>query len=224
MAVGQTGGGNFDQIIIPTYGVYDSFEQIDFDKLPKSFVMKTTHDSGGVVIVNDKETFNKEKAKEKLEKSLKRNYFWFSREWAYKDVKPRIIIEKKLESEDIVPEDYKIYCLNGKARFALVVQGRFSEVSEDFYDTDWNLLPFTRGGHQTSKIKKPCPKCWNEMLEVTERVSAGFPMIRVDFFVDKYDKLYIGELTLTPASGLQAFSPEEWDYKIGDMLELPEPG
>lgn len=217
----KLGGDNLDYLI-PTYGIYNSFKEIDFDVLPESFVMKTTHDSGGVVIVNKKSELNRKKAEEKLEKSLSRNYFYFSREWAYKDVKPRIIIEKKLESYDIVPDDYKIYCLNGKARFALVVQGRYRDVTEDFYDINWNPLPFTRGGHRVSINRKPCPKCWTEMIRIAEAVSKGYPMIRVDFFVDKYDKLYIGELTLTPASGLQAFSPKEWDIKIGEMLELPK--
>ena len=216
--------GKSTQCIIPTYGVYNHFDDIDFEKMPNSFVIKTTHDSGGVVVVNDKATFDRAKAKSKLEKSLQRNYFWFSREWAYRDVPPRIIIEKKVESKETIPADYKIYCLNGKAQFALVVQGRYSQVVEDFYDRNFQPLDFHWGGHSHATQAKEKPKCWREMLDVAETLSYGYPMIRVDFFVDKNSQFFVGELTLTPASGLQGFDPEEWDYKFGAMLELPYKG
>lgn len=207
--------------IIPTYGIYDKFDDIDFDKLPQSFVMKTTHDSGGVVVVQNKKDFDKEASRAKLESSLRRNYFWFSREWAYKDVTPRIIIEKKLETDEPVPKDWKIFCLNGKAKFWFIAHDRMGDIKFDYYDMDWNKLPVVQG-HPNSDIVPEKPECWDNMVECAELLSKGIPCLRVDFYVDKYGQFYIGELTLTHFSALVPFEPEEWDYKFGSMLELPK--
>lgn len=206
--------------IIPTYGVYNHYEDIDFDKLPISFVIKTTHDSGGVVVVNDKDNLNHIKAKQKLEKSLKRNYFWFTREWPYRDVKPKIIVEKKLETIEPVPIDWKIFCLNGKAKFWFIAYDRSDDVKFDFYDMDWNKLPFIQG-HPNSQIITQKPDCWDKMVEYAEFLSKNIPCLRVDFYIDKYGQFYIGELTFTHFSGLVPFEPDEWDYKLGELIKLP---
>lgn len=207
--------------IIPTYGIYNKYDEIDFTSLPEYFVMKTTHDSGGVVVVQNKNDLDKEASKLKLESSLRRNYFWFSREWAYKEVKPRIIVEKKIESDEPVPKDWKIFCLNGKAKFWFIAHDRMGDIKFDYYDMDWNKLPVVQG-HPNSDIVPEKPESWNKMVECAELLSKGIPCLRVDFYVDKYGQFYIGELTLTHFSALVPFKPEEWDYKFGAMLELPK--
>lgn len=212
--------GKGTSCIIPTYSVYNHYDDINFDKLPDSFVMKTTHDSGGVVVVSDKTRLDHVSAKNKLEKSLRRNYFWYTREWPYRDVRPRIIIEKKLESEEPVPKDWKIFCFNGKAKFWFIAHDRMGDIKFDFYDMNWNKFPVVQG-HPNSDIVQKKPECWEKMIECAELLSKGVPCLRVDFYIDKHGQFYVGELTLTHFSGLVPFEPEEWDYKFGSMLELP---
>lgn len=212
-----------EEYIIPTLGVWNHFDEIDFDKLPNQFVLKCTHDSGGIVICKDKNKLDLKSAKKKIEKCLKRNYYWSSREWPYKDVKPRIIAEKFLSEEgkdDL--SDYKIHCFNGEPKFILYCSGRFSKtgIKEDFLDTNWSNLPFKRPDLKCSdKILKK-PSRLNEMLELAKILSTNIPFLRCDFYEIK-GKVYFGELTFFPASGLEAFEPEEWDYKLGDWLKLP---
>lgn len=206
--------------IIRTYGVYDSISEIDFKDLPDRFVMKTTHDSGGVVLVHDKNKLDWNEVRAKLEPRLVKNYFWFSREWAYKDVKPRIIIEEMIDSAGTAPADYKIYCFHGKAHFVLIVNDRFSDIKEDYMSIDWKRLPFTWGDHATSDSVPEMPTCWNEMIETAELLAKDIPHCRVDFFVDRAQRFFVGELTLTPASGLKKFSPDIWDKKIGSLIDL----
>ena len=213
--------GKNTSCIIPTYGIYNHFDDINFDDLPDSFVMKTTHDSGGVIVVSDKNQLDYTAARNKLEKSLKRNYFWYTREWPYKNVIPRIIIEKKLETTEKSPIDYKIYCFNGKAKYLYLVQDRDIQETVDYYDMDWNHLPIQQVyPNNTKRPQKPV--CWVEMVEYAELLSQGIPFLRVDFYVDKSGKCYIGELTFTPSSGLLPLTPVEWDFKLGDNLVLPE--
>ncbi len=216
----KMGDGN-NQMIIPTYGIYDSFDNIDFSKLPKSFVMKTTHDSGGVIVVSNKDELDMMYARKKMEKSMRRNYFWFSREWAYRDIVPRIIIEKKLETKENSPIDYKIFCFDGKAKYLYLVQDRDIKETVDYYDMEWNHLPIKQVYNNNTK-QAVKPNCWKEMVETAEILSKGFPFLRVDFYVDKYNQYYIGELTLTPSSGLLPITPIEWDYEIGKQIVLPE--
>lgn len=170
---------------------------------------------------NSKSQMDMDVLKAFINKGLMKNYFWYSREWPYKDVKPRIIIEKKLESNKGVPEDYKIFCFNGEAKFWFYASDRDTDVKFDFYDMDWNKLPFKQG-HPNSNYSIEKPQCWKEMVAVAELLSSGFPHLRVDFFIDKFGKFYVGEMTLTHFSGLVPCSPEKWDKYFGDMLELPK--
>lgn len=208
-----------DDCIIPTYGVYDHFDEIDFSSLPESFVMKTTHDSGSVVVVHDKAKLDKIRAKSILEKSLNINYFWFSREWAYKGVKPRIIIEEMIITKEKQPIDYKLFCFNGKAKILYLVMDRDTGETVDYYDMDFNHLPIKQVYNNNSKII-PKPLCWDEMVKCAEFLSKDKAFLRVDFYVDANNKYYIGELTLTPSSGLLPIEPKEWDLKIGEMVDL----
>lgn len=209
------------EYIIPTLGVWNSFDEIDFDALPMQFVLKTTHDSGGVVVVKDKSSFNKNAAKKKLENSLKRNYFLEHREYPYKFVKPRILAEKYMVDESgIELKDYKFFCFNGKCKMLFVASDRnINDVKFDFFDTDFNHLPFIQG-HPCSKKLIHKPKGFEEMVKLSERLSSGFPHLRVDLY-DINGKIYFGELTFFHFSGNVPFIPNEWDYKIGEWLELP---
>ncbi len=138
-----------EQYIIPTLGVWDRFEDIDFDKLPDKFVLKCTHDSGGVCVCKNKANLDRDKARRTIEKSLKTNYFWVGREWPYKNVKPRIIAEQYIESIDNDLMDYKFMCFDGEVKAILLCSGRFSKegVKMTFFDPDWKRLPYKRPKH-----------------------------------------------------------------------------
>ena len=212
-----------EEYIIPTLGIYNSFEEINFDKLPNQFVLKCTHDSGGIVICKDKNNLDVKQAKNKINKSLKKNYYYSGREWPYKNVKPRIIVEKYMEESDKKElKDYKLFCFNGIPQIVLVCSERYSSenMSETCFDMNWNLIDVVESGHRIdTTISKP--KKFKEMIALSKKLSKGIPFIRVDWYEIK-GKLYFGELTFYPASGFEKFEPEEWNYKMGEMLELPK--
>lgn len=211
------------EYIIPTLGVYDSFDEINFEEMPNQFVIKCTHDSGGNVICTDKSTLNLKKAKKKIEKSLKNNYYWQNREWPYKNVKPRIIIEKYMVDESGYElKDYKFMCFNGKPKCSFVCLNRKSKsgLNVDFYDLEWNKMPFQRH-YPNSNIILNKPKNYETMIRLAERLAKNIPFVRVDFY-NINGKIYFGELTFFPGSGLEEFTPYEWDKKLGKLLILPK--
>ena len=205
---------------IPTLGVWDKFDDIDFAQLPNQFVLKTTHDSGGIVIVKDKNKMDMQKARKKLEKSLQRKYFLMSREYPYKDVKPRIIAEKFMVDESGTElKDYKFFCFNGEVKFLFVATDRPFDTRFDFFDADFNHLPFKQGHPWAKKeIKKPAN--FEEMKRAAAALSKGMPHVRVDLY-NINGEIYFGELTFFHFSGVVPFEPAEWDEKIGDYLKLP---
>lgn len=210
-----------DVKIIPTLGVWEHFDEIDFDKLPNQFVLKCTHDSGGLVICKDKMKLNKEKAKAKIEKSLQRKFYLRHREYPYKDVPPRIIAEQYMVDESGTElKDYKFFCFNGVPKMFFIATDRPHHTCFDFYDMDFNHIPF-KNGHpwQKKPIKKP--EHFEKMIEYARQLSQGFPFVRVDFYNINGD-IYFGELTFFHNAGMVAFDPEEWDYKIGEWLDLPK--
>ena len=213
-----------EEYIIPTLGVWDNFEEIDFDSLPNQFVLKTTHDSGGVVICRDKISFDKKKAREKLEKSLKRNYYMQGREWPYKDVKPRIIAEQYMVDESGYElKDYKLFCFDGFAKAMFIASDRYKageETKFDFFDMDFKHLPFTNG-HPNAEHEIKRPESFEKMKELAGKLSEGIPQVRVDFY-DINGQIYFGELTLSHWGGMVPFEPEEWDYKFGEWIKLPD--
>ena len=208
------------EYIIPTLGVWNRFDDINFDSLPNQFVLKCTHDSGGLIIVKDKSLLNIDKAKKKMERALNNNYYYYGREWPYKNVMPRIIAEQYLHNEDEELVDYKFNCFDGKVKCSIVCTDRNTPngVHMNFFDREWNALPYTQ--HYPKKetvIAKP--KCYDEMIYLAEKLTRNFTFARVDFYeIDGSVKF--GEITFYPTSGFDEFTPIEWDYKLGNWLNL----
>lgn len=209
--------------VIPSYGVWDNFDDIDFDKLPDQFVLKCTHDSGGFVICTDKSKFNIKKAKKKLNARLKRNFYKNGRQWVYKDIKPRILAEKyipTLGKKDSV--EYKLTCFDGKVGNITICQGiahsAYSDRTNDNYDRDFNYLPWYAFYKNTHPIEKP--KEMDEIIRIAEALSQGIPQVRVDTYIID-GTIYFGEMTFYTWNGFITFTPDEWDKKLGDMIHLP---
>ena len=210
------------EYIIPTLGVWDCFDEIDFDALPDRFVLKCTHDSGGLVIVKDKSKFDRESARNKIEASLKRNYFWQGREWPYKDVKPRILAEAFMENEDGEPlRDYKFYCFNGKPRFLYISEGLedHATASISFVTLDWEFAPYERSDYKPFPTLPKKPEKFDEMVLLAEKLSEGIDFLLVDLYQIN-GKVYFSELTFSPCGGMMPFREEKHDYEIGEMLKL----
>lgn len=210
--------------IIPTLGVWNNFDEIDFDKLPDQFVLKCTHDSGSIVICKDKSSFDKEEAKKVLEKALKTESFWGGREYPYKFVKPRIIAEKFMEdAEEKELRDYKFFVFDGKARYMFIATDRENKAADtcfDFYDMDFNHLDL-RHGHPNAKKEIKKPSNFDEMIVMAEKLGANFPHVRVDFY-EVNGVTYFGEMTFYHHCGFMNFDPDKWDYEFGKCLKLPE--
>ena len=209
------------EYIIDTLGKWDSFDQIDFEQLPKQFVLKCTHDSGGLVICRDKEKLDKKKAKGKIEKSLKRNFYYVGREWPYKDVKPQIIAERYMEDEKGELKDYKFYCFNGEPQLLYVSKGleNHNTARRCFLTMDWEKTPFSRYGYSDFDVIPEKPEKFDEMKRLARKLSHGQDFLRVDFYQIN-GRVYFGELTFYPSSGFVRFYPDEYDEKLGDMLIL----
>jgi len=211
-----------DEYLIPLLGVWDSVDEIDFEKLPNQFVLKCNHDSGSVIICNDKNNFNVEKTKEKLRKNLKRNYYWLGREYPYKNIKPRIICEKYMVDESGTElKDYKFFCFNGEPKIIQVNYNRSIDHRLNFYDTKFNYVHIQLKPHLTNPNKLiDKPSNLDKMLILAKTLSKDYPFVRVDFYSIN-DKVYFGELTFTPNSGYKEFKPAEFNFEMGSWLELP---
>ena len=217
--IAQRGG---EQYIIRTLAVWDSVEDIDFDALPNQFVLKCTHDSGGIVICKDKSSLDREAAKAKLRTSLKRDYSRIAREWTYKEVPRRIIAEEylsELGSNEIL--DYKMYCFHGEPKMTVVCSDRFSKTGTrmNFYDIDWKPMGIHFGHYPPLPTEFPRPETYDEMLRLATELSKDCPFLRVDFYEIK-GRLYIGELTFFPGAGFEQFRPISKDYELGEWLHL----
>lgn len=211
-----------EDYLIPTLGVWDCVEDIDFDDLPDQFVLKCTHDSGGLVICREKEKLDREKIKTVLQRSMNRNYYWHGREWPYKNVKPRIIAEQYMVDESGTElKDYKIFNFNGTPKLIQVDFNRFVKHTKNIYDTKWNYLDVTINYPTNPKVKIEKPECLEEMLNIAAKLSAGLPFLRTDFYVIN-GKIYFGELTFFPGSGFMKITPEGFDLEMGNWILLPE--
>lgn len=212
------------EYVIPNLGVWNNFEEIDFKSLPEKFVLKTTHGGGslGVVICNDKQSFDYTAAKKKLQKSLNQSIYKYMREWPYKNVPRRIIAETFIDiplKNDLT--DYKIFCFNGKPQYIQVIQDRNSEETIDFFDTNWKHQPFVglTNNCRNAKTIPEMPKNLRKMLEIAEQLAKNTKFVRVDLY-NIEGKIYFGELTFYPASGFGKITPSTWDRTLGDLLTL----
>lgn len=217
-----------EEYIIPTLGVWDSPEDIDWDSLPQKFVLKTTHGGGGngVWICKDKVTFDKEKCIREIKRSLKSDLYWAFREWPYKNVPKRIIAEKLMmesfpRKADKDLTDYKFFCFGGEPKYCQVIRDRNTKETIDFYDVQWNHMPFVGLNPMAKNGLNPVakPLRLEKMLEICRTLSNNIPFARVDLYVID-DKEYFGEITLFPASGMGVFEPEDWGKKLGDLIEM----
>lgn len=214
-----------DEFLIPTLGVWDKFDEIDFDGLPNQFVLKCTHDSGGLVIVKNKKDFDKAAAKATINKSLKQNFYYQSREWPYKNVVPRIIAEKYMEDKnDEELRDYKFYTFNGIPQYLLLATNRQSKdkpLCFDYYDMNFNHLPITNHWHPNNEYERPhCPQNFEKMKELCRILAKDIPHVRVDFYeVD--GQIYFGEMTFFAMGGFLKLHPNAWEKEWGDLILLP---
>lgn len=211
-----------EEYVIPTLGVWNNVDDIDFKSLPEKFVLKCNNDSGGIVICKNKKDFDEAKAKSFLKERLKNNGYWYGREWPYKNVKPCIIAEKYMEdsiSKDI--KDYKFFCFNGSMEFFDIDIDRFIEHRANYYDRNGNFLPFGKTYCPPDYTKKiEMPKNLDKMIELAETISHNTVLSRIDFYeID--GQVYFGEITFYPGFGFSPFTDEKWDYKLGDMIDLP---
>lgn len=210
-----------DKYIIPNIGVWNDVASVDFESLPNQFVIKCTHDSGGLIICKDKSKLDVEAAKQQLQRCMERNWFYFSREYAYKALKPRIIAEEYLENDcEEGLHDYKVWCFNGEPKYIQYVSGRIgARTYEGFYDTDWNLQNFT---YHNPPLEEDVPKpvCLKELVDVARKVSQGIPFLRADFYILPDNSIRFGELTFYPNGGWDTWTPKETDEIIGNLINL----
>ncbi len=211
-----------EEYIIPLLGVWDSFDQINFDELPDQFVLKCTHDSGGLSICRDKKSFDIEKSRKKIERSLNRDYYYVGREWQYREIPRKIIAEVYLE-DAVTGElrDYKFFCFDGivKAMFVAADRQSTSATTFDFFDVDYNHLDIRQGHPNAVRIPEK-PVNFELMKELAEKLAVGLPHVRVDFY-EVNGRAYFGEMTFFHFDGSTPFDPPEWDKTFGDWLTLP---
>ncbi len=211
------------EYLINIFGVYDNVEDIDFDKLPNRFVLKCTNGSQAVVICKDKSELNIEKVKKEMKKWLKVDFYKIKKEYQYKNIKNRIIIEEYLEDESGDLRDYKFYCIDGEPYCYSVFSERFTDKTVDMYDKKGNWLPDVFNGGPNSKIKrkKPPHKLENldQMLDICRRLSKTFTFVRVDFYIVE-GKVYFGELTFTDGAGGEPIKPLNFDLKLAENIKL----
>ena len=212
-----------EEYIIPTLGVWKSFDEIDFDALPNQFVLKCNHGSGDAVICKNKMSLDIAAARKKLTAALEQDYYLVSREWPYKDVPRRIIAEQYLEdAETQDARDYKFFCFDGKAQCFKVDLDRHSGRHANWYDLEGKILPYgTAGAEPLYDREVKLPEKLDKMIELAEKLSQGYPFMRADFYYVN-GKIYSGELTFYPASGLTPFTDMEWDRIMGRWLTLPK--
>ena len=214
-----------EEYIIPTLGVWNRFEDIDFDKLPNQFVLKTTHGGGsnGVVVCTDKSELNKEGAKLEIEKSMQQCIYQMLKEWPYKDVKHRILAEQYMVDETGKElKDYKFFCFNGRVEYYKIDFDRFTEHRANYFDRDGNLMQFGEKICPPKHEKRiEIPHKISQMIDIAEKLSNNLTFARIDLYYVN-DKIYFGEITFFPASGFGSFTPSSWDKTLGDLIHLPQ--
>lgn len=209
--------------VVPTLASWENPDKIDFDALPDQFVLKVNWSSGYNIIVKDKSQLNTREAIQKIKHWMEpeQNSYFQTFNWGYKNMKPMAYAETYMEQFDGQLYDYKFYCCNGQVKFLFIATDRHKDgqLTYTFFDPDFNQLPFTYGNRRTAEgLQKP--KFFQEMIHCAQILSQPFPFVRVDFY-ETGDKIFIGEMTFYSGGGILPFNPEEWDYKLGDYIELP---
>lgn len=202
-----------EEYLIPLLGVYDSFDEIDFDALPDKFVMKCNHDCGSVTLVSDKSKINMKMLKRKYNFYLRRNFAYSNHEMHYRNIKPRIIIEQYMG--DAI-SDYKFQCFNGKPYSCRIDYDRFGDHRRNVYNMNWEILPFMKGHYKHPEYDYPCPPEYDGMKRIAYKLSEGFGQVRVDLYLID-GRIYFGEMTFTNGNGFEVFVPDEYDYKLGEL-------
>lgn len=213
-----------EEYLIPLLGVWDDPDDIDFDSLPEQFVLKCNHNSGmGMYICKDKSKLDISRVKENLRKGIREDYYLLGREWPYKDVPRKIIAEKYMIDRSGELADYKIHNFNNGPKIILVCRDRFNKngLTEDFFNEKWEHLDIARPDHPNASEPIERPEQLDQMLTLAEELSQGRAFLRTDFYVVN-GKVYFGELTFFPATGMASFVPEEWDETFGTWIKLPE--
>ncbi|MGP4070378.1 ATP-grasp fold amidoligase family protein [Halobacillus sp. B29] len=209
-----------EEYLIPILGVYNNVEEIDWKRLPEKFVLKCTHGSSSNIICTNKSNLDIEGSKKKLRKWMKKNWYWFGREWPYKNVNPRIICEKYMVDESETElKDYKIFCFNGKPKLIQVDFNRHIHHKRNLFTVDWKLVDAKIKYDNDLSKEIPKPNRLEEMLTLAKKLSHNFPHVRVDFYSIK-DKLYFGEITFYHGSGFEQFDPPNLEKKMGDWIKL----
>lgn len=211
------------EYLIPLLGVWDKFDDIDFDQLPDQFVLKANHGSGWNLIVKDKATFDKKDAKRKFRYWMHTNYaYQAGLELQYRDISPKIIAEKYIENIDLADlPDYKVHCFGGIPMYIQYIGGRaHQETKEIFFDTDWNPMEFTYT-YPKYDVSIPKPKNLDQLLALSHCLSEDFAYVRVDFYILQDGSFKFGELTFTPASGCDHWNPPKYDAILGELICLP---
>ncbi|HHX70321.1 MAG TPA: glycosyl transferase [Gallicola sp.] len=210
-----------EKYLIPLLGVYDNFEEIDFKSLPDKFVLKPNHTSGNVFICKDKSQIDFIKLKREIRKWLRREYFWFHREWPYKNIKPKIICEKFIVDESGEGlKDYKIMCFNGEPKIIQVISERTEgKYYINHYDVSWNSIEISRKSHKENPIKIPKPVELEEMIRISKILSKNTSFVRIDLYRTDYG-VFFGEITFFPVSGYMDFENDKYDYILGNWIEL----
>lgn len=215
-----------NQYIIPTLGTWERFEDIDFDILPSQFVLKCNHDSGGVVVCRDKNKLDRKKAKKMLDKHLKTNFFYASRQQSYKNIQPKLIAEEYLEDKKDISKsglsDYKFYCFHGKPQFLYLSQGLedHKTAAISYVTLDWKKTNFHRTDYKEFEELPKKPLHLEKMIELAEILSQGHYFLRVDFY-EVNGNIYFGELTFYPGNGMTPFEPQEYETIFGDLIKIP---
>lgn len=208
----------YSELLNELIGVYDNVNDIDLDSLPDKFVLKASHGSGWNIVCTDKSRLNWRMYKHIIRSWMRQNLYVYGREWNYKNLTPKIIIEKYIDSGDGQLTDYKFFCFNGKPAFVQVDRDRFHGHKQSYYDMEWKKLSFTTGHEAISELR---PTEFERMKQLAEELSKPFPHVRVDFYnVDK--QIYFGEFTYFDGSGFYRYEPDEWDFHWGTLLQLPE--
>jgi hypothetical protein len=216
-----------EELLVPALLITRDLDDIDPERIAaRRFAVKTNHDSGGVVLCRDRDAFDWEAARETLRKHLAQDYYRVHRERMYRGLSRGLLVEAFLDAPESAfggpyIEDFKFYCFNGEPRWILHKHGPFPRTNADFYDCEWRPAPFTRI-YQKSGMVRPKPRLLDRMLDAARRLSAPFPFVRVDLF-EHEGQVRFGELTFVPDAGFARFEPLEWERKLGDLLELPEP-